>query len=491
MTPLKKALVASAALVALLVPSAALGGSSSFSEGGAIVIFETPSGQRSIRQVSSDVAIEGKVTVDFHGDTAAGCAAAHLCDVRGSLRWDPSGSGSIQAIGYRSHGHRFEQGFLAFGFSDSGQAHFATTARVRRDGVPGSLCADAADEQFAESQSAARRGTAIDVRLLDLPSRTSASGTALQTRCAGPTTTDLSGLLPSRRVTERALLRGQRTLDFSADREFAVHGFAGTLHSTVTMRVLGGHTVSNQSIPRGFPPTRKRRVREVDAEYRIARVSGEIVSAVRGRGDPDLCGPLDACGISGSVSIAPSASAGTASVSATAPVRVTTRQLRRALGLAGGARPRGVRRYGHAFWARDLGSVTADLTRLGAPACSDSVPIQGGGTLFLNYAASRVNVSYAGGSLFDGADLLRTHCQGPSSADVSGDLARGSVPLSAFRRRRVALHLTRARGLHSSAYTTRGSADLTIVLRRTRVHERTYNEHIPTDFENGNVHSLR
>jgi hypothetical protein len=470
-----------------------VGGGDSFSGGGAIIIFETPAGQRPVRQVNSDIAIEGTVTVDFHGDTASGCAAAHLCDVRGSLRWDPSGGGSVAAIGYRRHGHRFEEGFLSFGFSDNSQGHFGTSARVRREGVPGSLCADAANEQFAEAQSAARRGTAIELRLLDLPSRTAASGTALQTRCAGPTTGDLAELLPAHRVTERTLIRGHRTLDFSADREFAAHGLAGTLHSTVTVRVLGGHTIDNQTIPRGFPPTRKRRVRDVEVAYRVESVSGSVVTAVRGRGDPDLCTPLDACGISGSVSIAPSASSGTAFASATAPARISGRKLRRALGLARGAPPRGVRRYGQAFWARDLGSVTADLTRLGAPACSDSVPIQGGGTLFLSYAANRVHVTYAGGSVFEGPDLLRTHCPGPSAGDVSGSgaLASGSIPLRAFRQRRVTFHLTRGRGFRSSAYSGRGSADVRIVLRRTRVHERTYNEQIPTDFENGHVHSLR
>jgi hypothetical protein len=484
-----KAMLAAGALAALLVPPVALGRGSS--GGGTLIAFETPGGARQLHQVYSGLEIKGTVSVDFRGDAAAGCAAAHLCDVRGSVRWDPSGPASVAAIGYRKHGQRLEEGFLTLGFSDNAQSRFPTSARVRREGVPGSLCADAAEDPFGEAHSGPRRGTAIDLRLLDLPSSTTAAGMAFQTRCAGPTTADLAGLLPGYRITERALVRGRRTLDFSADRTFATHGLAGTLHSTVTVRLLGGSSIPGLTSPGGFPPTKKRRVREVQAEYRVERVSGSVVTAVRGRGDPDLCAPLDACGISGSVSIDPSASSGSAYAIATAPARLTGRQLRRALGLARGARPRGIRVYGEASWARDLGSVTADLTRLGAPACLDSLPIDGGGSLFLGYGRRRVRVSYSGGSLFDEADLLRTHCPGPTGGDVGGDLASASVPLRAFRQRRVTLHLTHGRGFRSSAYSGRSRPDVTIVLRRTRVKERTYDEHVPTFDENGHVHSLR
>ncbi|MEA2432186.1 MAG: hypothetical protein QOI19_2659, partial [Thermoleophilaceae bacterium] len=40
-------------------------------------------------------------------------------------------------------------------------------------------------------------------------------------------------------------------------------------------------------------------------------------------------------------------------------------------------------------------------------------------------------------------------------------------------------------------YTGRSDPDLTVVLRRTRIHEFSYTQEVPTEFSNGNVHSLR
>ncbi|MEA2436165.1 MAG: hypothetical protein QOF65_721 [Thermoleophilaceae bacterium] len=478
-------LAATLAALAAAAPATALGGG-----GGSFIFIGPTGGSRALHAVSGRLEVTGSVTVDFHGDQAAGCEARHLCDVSGTVRWSPAGPGSVFAIGFREHGHSFEQGSLSFGDLSTDEQPLWTSARVRRNGPGGSLCADGAAEQFIETDSPARPGTSIELRLLDLPSRQTTSSQVLRTRCAGPMTGDVAALLPTHRIGERALIRGHRTLDYSADRSFAAHGLAGTVHSTVVIRVVGGEKIPINGGGGRIPATRKQRIRAIDVVYRVERVSGQIATAVRGRGDPDLCGPLDACGISGSVTVTPTTSSGTASLSASAPARHSRRQLRQALGLAPGGTPRGVTRYGDVFWQRDLGDITSELTRLGAPACSDSDPISGGGSVDLEFFGGHVRASYGAGS-FSGVNVFRTRCPGPDSGDLRAPLASGTFPLSIFRGRRVTLHLTQGHGFSSAGYTGRSDPDLTVVLRRTRIHEFSYTQEVPTEFSNGNVHSLR
>src|SRR5439155_13225434 len=145
------------------VPTAATAGG-----GGGFFIIETTGGGSGGHAVNSRLKVTGSVTVEFRGDEAAGCAAAHLCGVTGTVRWNPAGPGSVLAFGYREHGKRFEQGYLTFGDPSGEGQPIRTSARVRRTGVPGSLCADGAIRD-AETGGAPRRGSSIEFRLLDLP----------------------------------------------------------------------------------------------------------------------------------------------------------------------------------------------------------------------------------------------------------------------------------------------------------------------------------
>jgi hypothetical protein len=479
-------LVAVLATLVALVPATALGGGGS----GSFILIGTTGGTRGLRAVTSSLEVSGSVTVDFHGDQASGCEARHLCDVNGTVRWNPAGPGSLFALGYRAHGHRFEQGFVSFGESTSGEQPLRTSARVRRNGPPAGLCADAASQEFIETSSPARRGTSVELRVLDLPGGDTTSSQVLRTRCAGPMTGDVAALLPRHRVAERTLIRGHRTIDFSADRSFAAHGLAGTLHSTVVIRVVGGQRFPANGGGGQSVPTRKQRIRAIDVSYRVDRVSGSVATAISGRRDPDLCGPVDACGISGSVTVNPTASSGIADFTATAPIRHSRKELRQALGLAPGGPPPGVTKYADISWQQDLGDITTELTRQGAPACSDSDPITGGGYVNLEFLGRQVRASYDPGS-FRGGNVFRTRCPGPDSSDVRTALASGTFPLRIFRHRRVTLHLTRGHGFSSAGYSGRSHSDLTVVLRRMRIHDYTYSEELPTEFSNGNVRSLR
>jgi hypothetical protein len=473
-------------VLAAAFPTAALAGGG----GGGFVVSGPLSGPGA-HAVTADVKLTGSITVDFHGDEASGCAAAHLCDLSGRVRFDASGPGQIFAIAERRGGKSFESGFMYY--ADAFEPNqLQTSARVRRTSAPGSVCADGAVNEEVSSNSDRRHGTALELRLLDLPGSQDGTSEILRTRCAGPSTADIAALLPARRVTERQLLRGHRTLDFSADRQFAVHGLAGTVHSNVTLRILDGRRDRLNSGGSGFPRGwRKVRRRTLIAEYRVERVNGSVVTSVRGRGDPDLCGPLDACGLTGSVTTAPAATSGTASIEAIGSARRSRMDLRRALGLSPGPRPRSVARYGSVFWDRDSGSVTSDLTRDGAPACADSLPIGGGGGLELGFTGGRVRAGY-GAVDFGVTDLVQTHCPGPVGADVPAALATVEFPLSVFRHRRVTLHLTRGAGYRSPGYSGRTTPDVTVVLRRTRIRSFVYTTALPPDFAGGgHVRSLR
>jgi hypothetical protein len=453
-----------------------------------LFVIETTGGIRGLHFVQSNIKLTGAISIDFHGDASAGCAAAHVCDVTGTARWNVAGDGSIAAVAFRGHGRRFEQAYLTIGDSSSGEQPLRTSAHVRREGAPGSLCSDAAPGDSTGGSGSPRRGSAVEIRLIDI---SVGSNDVLRTRCAGPMADDVAALLPARQITERALVRGHRTLDFTADRTFAAHGLAGTLHSSARIQVIDGQRLPFDSGGGSIPNARKRRKRGIDVEYRVERVSGQIATQVRGHSDPDLCAPFDACGIGGSVTTTLAASSGSAYLTASGPVRRTRKELRRAVGLAPGRAPRGLSTYGYASWQRDLGSVVADLTRNGTPTCTDSVPVAGGGFVYLEFPAGRVRASYGAGGLLAGSDTLRTRCPGPGSADVPSALATGSFPLSVFRHKRVTLRLTKGRRFSAVAYSGKSIPEVTVVLRRTRIREYTFTEELPGDYENGHVRPLR
>ena len=453
--------------------------------GGGFLVANT-SGVSNGHSVFAAIEVRGAVTVDFHGDPASGCAQAHLCDVAGTVRWDPSGTATLITLAYRYRGKRFEDGFLTVGDFDPSGSSAHTTSRVRRDGAPGSLCADRGGISPEESASGPRRGSGLVLRLIDVAG--SSPDGVLHTRCAGPLAADLATLLPARTISERALLR-HPTLDFSADRTFSSHGLSGTLHSTVVLKVVHTERVPNTDSgpPRG---TRRVRRRQLEVDYRIVRVSGAVDTAVKGLPDPDECGPLDACGLVGSVTLAHRASSGTATLYAFASARRSRVELRRALGIAPGPRPRGVVRDGAIAWDHDRGSVSSDLTRDGTPACADTAPVPGGGaSLELDFSGRRVTAQYIRDA-FGSGDLLRTRCPGPGSSDAARSIASGSFPLSVFRHRRVTLHLRRGARLTGVGYGGRTRPDVTVVLRRTGIHDSTFQEDVSTDFAGDNIRPI-
>jgi hypothetical protein len=307
-------------------------------------------------------------------------------------------------------------------------------------------------------------------------------------RCAGPTVADVRDVLPRRTISERALRRGHMRVDYSADGPFSAGGLAGTVHSDLVLHLGRTQDLLRQESPvQG--PTRKEHLRTIDVTYRIERVSGQVVTEVRGLADPDLCGPLDACGLMGTVTTAPSASSGTVDVSALASASTSRAELRRAVGLKSGRRPRGVERYGIGFWEHDAGTTTAALARDGdaEAGCSDAEPLGSYGAFVLSFHGGRVEARYGDGLNSSIEDPLRGRCPGPTLTDVtgSGALATGTVPLRDLGRRHLTLRLRTGRSYSTDGYSGVTRPDVTIVLRRVRVHEYTQSFDVPEDFPEG------
>jgi hypothetical protein len=225
--------------------------------------------------------------------------------------------------------------------------------------------------------------------------------------------------------------------------------------------------------------------------YRVDRVSGQVATQLSGLTDPDLCGPLDACGLMGSVTATPSASSGEAFIYADASARHSWRDLRRAVGLSAGRPPRGVSTFGFVGWTRDTGAVTSDLTRNGAPACTDSEPLSAGGVVSLRFSRRAVGAAY-GDPDQSGDGLLATRCPGPLLTDAagSGALATTSVPLSAFRARRVTLRLQDGHSYSSDGYHGITTADLSVTMHRTGVKREldVYTVTVSTEFARARAH---
>jgi hypothetical protein len=393
--------------------------------------------------IESSVKASGQVRVDFHGNGVAG-----------TVTWSPGRSGALVAFGYRKDGQHSEGGFLGIGEELGYGGQGGTSARVRREG--GDLCADIASSA-ASVDSPERAGSSVDVALFG-------SSEVLRTRCAGPLASDVAALLPTHTIEERAMRKGGIKLDFSAEREFAGHGFEGTLHSDVVLRVGKAQNLITEDEP---PPegVKTRRYRMLEVLFRVESVSGSVTTSLHGLADPDLCGPLDACGLAGTITTTLTASSGDGYAFAFAPARRSKRELRRALGLAPGPIPGGVQTAAFFEWDDD-GTVASDLSRSGAAACSDSAPITNGGLLDVAIDSKTARARYYG------FDALRTRCPGPSAVDA-GVLARGSLPLRALTARRATLRLTHGgRSFDANGYSGSTRADITVSVRRVRIRER-------------------
>jgi hypothetical protein len=403
-------------------------------------------------QVTVPVDVSGGVAVDYHGSAAAGCAAMGVCDVAGSVTWNPGTQASLSVTRYVSHGKRRLSGFLSFyGSGDTA----STTALVTRGG--GHLCSD-----VLEGGSSTEAGTPSD-SALQLRLVSPVQPDFLMSRCAGPLQSDLLGLLPVRPLPRSVLHGATRTMDLSTTRPFSSGGFGGTLRSTVLLRV--GPRPRHQSLT-DFPDLIH--FRTVDVSYRVTKVSGSLAFAFRG--DPRFCADLDACASSGTLTVSDDGGRGDFSVHALGDRKRPWVDLLTALQLTRHGNPRGIFPSGGGSWKSSAGRLSASLT--GEQSCRDAVPL-GAGDLTAQTTRKRFVVTY---DIYSEEGAAHTHCAGPllQDAAVESTLASGSVPLRALRHKTITVHLTRKPGDHKAGgYVVSGQGDLTVTLRRTSVRRST------------------
>jgi hypothetical protein len=417
------------------------------------------------------VSVSGQVTVSFHGDRAAGCEAAFRCDVQaGTFRWTPQPRGQLSLSGVP--GRRLTGYVYFFGGAETTLDALAIVQRSAADGTH--VCADGRGSSYSSFPVISVRQ---QPRLrFGVEERGGVFGplgaTRLGTNCGGPLPADTLRRLPTRTVRLRKLVRGPTTIDLSDSAPFAAGGFAGTVDSSVVLRVRKVRVRHVERRPRRSSPRPPDRppVRFLSVEYRLARLSGSVGIGLAA--DPRGCAVLDACGLSGTLRITPGPARGEAYVIAEG--HRSRIALRRAVGLAQGPSPSRVGVYGYLVWLKGRGRVTAELQRNGQPACRDTSPLTDG-AIDLRVRGRRVTARFAGGAPYAGADILRTRCPGPLLADLGrgSRLAVGRIPRRALGRRRVTIHLDQGNTASAAGYSLHSRPDLTVVLEREKIEERT------------------
>jgi hypothetical protein len=400
------------------------------------------------------VRVDGLLTVQFHGDRAAGCAARGLCGYSGTVVWQPARSGSVEILTYRQHEKLEHQASLGLNnFNAPGPIAAAggvATADVRSQpggpSGPSSGCTDAA--ATGGNVSLPVRGHAV------LFSLQRASPGLTETRCAAPLVSDLASALVSRSLNLQTLSRGQGRVALASSGGFAAGGFAGTVSSTV--RLSFGRATTQPGIS-GAPGGPKVRFRSVEVRYR-ATLAGRVLANLRG--DPRSCSLLGSCGAVGSFELRSSAMSGELFVTAFTRAQRPLRDLLTALGLRTGGNPRGIATFGSVSLSGP-GSFAAGFSQ-GAATCQDSVAAApaaislqiGGGTVGATYAPSR--------------DSLHTRCPGPL-IDGSAALATGSAPLRALGRRTATIPLSAGVNLLDDGYVGRTVSNLRLTITRTLI----------------------
>jgi hypothetical protein len=414
------------------------------------------------------VSVSGQVIVSFHGDRAAGCEAAFRCDVQaGTIRWTPRSGGQLSVSGVP--GRRLTGYLLPFGGPETTLDAVAVVQRGAADGPH--VCADARGTLDYSLPLVGVRLRRLRFGLQQRPGVFGPLSTSpLGTNCGGPLPADTLRRLGTRTVSMRGLLKGPTMIDLSGSAPFAAGGLAGTVESTVLVRVRKARVRRGPFRRRrpSPPPSGRPPLRSLSVEYRLARMTGSV--PVELDAEPLACAPLDACGLSGTLTVTPGPARGEAYVFVYG--RQSKAALRRAVGLVPGPPPRKVSVYGYLTWSRARGTVSAALERDGRPACRDTTPLSDG-AIDLRVRGRRVTARFAGAETLAASDALRTRCPGPLLADLRRGtrLAVGRIPRGALGRRRLTLHLDQGSSTATPGYRLRSRPDLTVVLEREKVEE--------------------
>ena len=392
----------------------------------------------------------GRLTVTFAGNPATGCAARGLCGYSGTETWQPQGVGDLSISTLEQRGRRHTTATMFFGGFQTpvlsavqrAQATGTTTACSDQSQLPGVF------------YSLPVSGDRVTVGLAHPQTH------LLGTRCAGPLDADIDGALRVRTIGLQQIRRGRDTIDLSSSGRFASHGLAGTVRSTIVLVLGRPHRASRSGGSQ--PPPGAKASRAVTVGFRVTRVGGSAIAAVRSSPVPAVCGPYDACGLHGVIDVAPGTfSGGSAALEASAPLHRPKRDLLAALGLTTHGDPSGIGVLGGGS-ASVHGGVTADLMQQGT--CRDQVALRAL-ELQLRKRADRFQVSL-GPALSQAADPLRTRCPGPDLG--SHALTSASIPLSTLRQPMFTIKL-HGGSFSNGPYRVTTRSTLSITLRRTKV----------------------
>jgi hypothetical protein len=421
--------------------------------GGAITITQIP------------VRVRGGLAVQFHGDQATGCAARGLCGFSGTVIWQPPSTATLEADTFREDGRT--QYDVSLDFFDG----------ITSGGPPGEGGVTTADVRFAPTGSAGSPATctdAVDAGVaIDMPvhlraaslTLAAADPSLLATRCAGPLQSDIANQLARRIVDVAALSHGQTGVSLASSSEFAVHGLAGTVTSTVELRLGRPHT---RRVSTEGSSSKQPKIRTVEVAY-PARLNGSVL--IRTHGDPTSCAPLGSCGANGTFALHVHSSPGKLMVFAFARSRRPLRDELTALGLRKHGNPRGILILG-AFLVRGPASYAVDVTQ-GANTCKDTGPT-GPGIFLLQSIEGPLSAAFS-----QAPPVLHLRCPGPMIS-LSNGLASARMVRLAHLRHGGPIHLRTVHNLRDDGYTVRTSANVVVTLARPSVKISTDALHSPS-----------
>ena len=414
-----------------------------------IIAIGPANGTKLLSDTDLQVCATGALTVTFAGDPATGCAADGLCGYAGAETWQPGAVGDLDVSRFEHRGRRYDDATIFLG--GPGVTARSKVQRARANGSASS-CSDQSDQGGFFALPVRGRRVSVGLGHADPP--------FLGTRCAGPLDADLAAALPSRTVALSRILRGRDTIDLTGMKRFAAHGLAGTVRSTIVLRLRRPRRPS--SSPGASLPPGAKRTRVATVNYRITHIDGAAEATVRASPLSAVCGPFDACGLQGTLDLTPGAtSTGSADLIATAPLRRPKRDLLAALGVGRGGNPSGIRVEGGGL-ASGHGVIAADLTQPGT-SCRDQASLDQV-TLELRKRADRLTVSLSPGA--SAAGPLRTRCPGPALG--SHQLTSASLPLTVLRRPAFTANFGGV-SFSNGPYRVSTRSSLTVTLHRTTV----------------------
>lgn len=449
-------LLASVLLLSAVAPAPA--GARSTTQGGGFFGGGAPQ----LRQVSQ-VRVTGQLTVSFHGDLAGGCSARGVCGYSGWVSWRPPPTGRLTILESHHRGHVSDVPSLSLetisGVTPQSGVTNADVQFAPGGGGVSSSCVDAVPGGMA---------TALPLHRGEMTLTFGGAAPALLAdRCAGPRAAAILPLLPAPAISLNAVRRGGLTVALTASRTFSAGGFAGTVQSTIVLRLgpLGKATrVSGGQLRTGT------RYRQLTVIYR-AQLGGSLTERVTGDTNPAVCGPLGACGVSGTVTSHPRVTAGEAELTLFAPASRPVSELLASVGLSRGPPSPAISASGIVRWTGG-GVARADI-QVGGVVCRDSTPLAGGG-LILATGHGHLGAQYLPPSLFPGGSPAG-ECPGPLGGTGvllgGGVVAGGATSIASLGRRTIRVPLDIGSTFSDVGYTVTTAPHMTLTL--TRVSTRT------------------